>query len=519
MHLSDLLNRLWGAADYAPANSPEGIARSKEYINRALMKLSQDAPFLFERDVDLYLDPDILPNNTNVPDEWRSVVIAPSSDIDPWVLETTWVAASHPLLAARYTSPARPLSGRWMEFVDPSDADGQKILSLRIREVWVDDISGRVRMSLFEPVPYPAPAFIAGGSGLGTIKDWRITMKQYALPPEVIEVQSVMVKDAVNDTTGIRFITASEADRFGFEYAYWDRTSTSMPWVCWQGTVETLVNMNVAPLVAALSGTWSTTAYAEPEGDFEYVYTLSLGERHDEVQDITPLSSTSRVANDLGRRMPYIESPPSPIRTLEQGAASGNNIVVSTSNFPNLIGFGDVSTPRYRRVGIKANLYRRRIKTYGGSLWPSSEHFQHIDTQSFLANGVVFFTDDGETVPGRRLRRSGGYKTLRFSHAPDKPYRLSVRAAIRPFEMKDDADACEVPPGAIDTLISLSLRYLYEASGNPSMAAAAFSDYEVALHALKRRHADIRPPGQTRKIRLRGRRRKGRLYNYTTSAE
>ena len=49
--------------------------------------------------------------------------------------------------------------------------------------------------------------------------------------------------------------------------------------------------------------------------------------------------------------------------------------------------------------------------------------------------------------------------------------------------------------------------------------AAAFSDYEVALHALKRRHADIRPPGQTRKIRLRGRRRKGRLYNYTTSAE
>ena len=283
--------------------------------------------------------------------------------------------------------------------------------------------------------------------------------------------------------------------------------------------VEIVGLQNGAPLVAALSGTWSTTLYAEPEGDFEYVYTLSLGERHDEVQDITPLSSTSRVANDLGRRMPYIESPPSPIRTLEQGAASGNNIVVSTSNFPNLIGFGDVSTPRYRRVGIKANLYRRRIKTYGGSLWPSSEHFQHIDTQSFLANGVVFFTDDGETVPGRRLRRSGGYKTLRFSHAPDKPYRLSVRAAIRPFEMKDDADACEVPPGAIDTLISLSLRYLYEASGNPSMAAAAFSDYEVALHALKRRHADIRPPGQTRKIRLRGRRRKGRLYNYTTSAE
>lgn len=519
MHLSDLLNRLWGAADYAPANSPEGIARSKEYINRALMKLSQDAPFLFERDIDLYLDPDILPDNTAVADEWQSVAVPQSFDMDPWVLETTWTAAAYPDLAAKYLEPARPLSGRWMEFVDPSDPDAQKILSLRIREVWLDDITGRIRMSLFDPVPYPAPAFIAGGTGLGTIKDWRITMKQYALPPEVIEVQSVMVKDAINDTSCIRFITASEADRYGYEHAYWDRVSTAMPWVCWQGTVETLTNMNVAPLVGAVAGVWSTSAYAEPEGDFEYVFTLSLGERHDEVQDINPLSSTSRAANAQGRRMPYIESPPSPIKTLEQGAASGFNVVVTLPNYPNLIGFGDLSTPRFRRVGIKANLYRRRIKTYGGSPWPTSEHFQHIDTQSFEPNGLVFFTDDGETVPGRRLRRSGGYKTLRLSHAPDKPYRLSVRAAIRPFEMRDDTDACEVPPGAIDTLISLSLRYLYEASGNPSMAAAAFSDYEVALHALKRRHADIRPPGQTRKIRLRGRRRKGRLYNYTTSAE
>jgi len=131
-----------------------------------------------------------------------------------------------------------------------------------------------------------------------------------------------------------------------------------------------------------------------------------------------------------------------------------------------------------------------------------------------VSSGAAVLLDDGTKVPGRRLRRVGGYKTLRFSNAPDRRYRLLVRCVVRPYEMLDDSDACEVPPSAIDALIFLSLRNLYEASGNPSMAASSFMDYERALHALKKRHASLKPSGESWRMRSRSARRWKRGYRH-----
>jgi hypothetical protein len=504
VHYADIRDRVWAAADYAPAASPEGAARTREHINRALMRIAQDAPFLFERDVPLYLDPDVRPDNSEVEDSWRSLTA-----FDPWVLRTTWSTAVYPDLARRFTEAARPHNGWYFECRDPADPTGQRILSFRIREIWTDDADGGsyVFMSLFEPTPYDTPGFApTAGGGVGVITDWRITMKQYALPPEVIEIQSVKPYDTTDDLLNLRYITASEAAEYSYEAAYWNDVATTMPWVVWPGTVETLTNMNAAPRVGG-GAPWSAAAYAEPQGEFAYVYTLSLGYRHDEVQDFLPVGSDVNVANASGRRMPYIESPPSPIAGPINATVS---IIPFTPSYPALIGYEDATTLRYRRVGLVANFYRRRITVDPGYAlaWPTSNHFQHIATSTFLANGIATFTDDGESVPGRRLRRVGGYKTLRFSHSPDKIYRLVVRAVVRPHEMLDDSDACEIPPSAIDALIFLSLRNLYEASGNPSMAINSFADYERALHALKKRHASLKPAGQTWKMRLRTSRRR-----------
>lgn len=502
MHYSLIRDRIWAAADYAPANSPEGIARTREHINRALMRILLDAPFLFERELDLYLDPDILPDNTVVADTWTSS----TNRFDAWTLRTSWDSSSYPLKAARLLDPERPLSGRWLEFKDPSDPTGQKVITLRIREVWEEDVDGGffVIMSFFDPMPYET-GFTAATTGV--IEDWRVTMKQYALPPEVVEIQTVRPYDALDDRLTFSYVSASEASSRGLDTSYWDSEGTTRPWVYWPGTVENVVNMNAVPAFTGVAGLWSTAVYAEPKGEFEYVYTLSLGERHDEVQDGTPLGSPSTAAAGQGRRMPYLESPPSP---LVGPLFSALPIGISTPDFSSISGFGDNATLRYRRVGLKANFYRRRVSvdpTYAFS-WPTSNHYQHVGTVSFLASGSASFTDDGESVPGRRLRHVGGYKTLRFSAAPDKTYRLCVRAVVRPHEMLDDSDACEVPPSAIDALIFLGLRNLYEASGNPSMAASSFADYERALHALKKRHASLRPTADLTRLRARTTRRR-----------
>ena len=514
MHYSDIRDRVWAAADYAPAGSPEGVARTREFINRALNRIALDAPFLFERVIDIYLDPDVLPDNTAAEaDTWRSVV---GGNFDPWVIESTWTLASAAALYNRFVNNERPFSGWYFECKDPADPTGERILSFRIREVWTiyENTTRRVRISFFEPTPYNAPGFSASAGGVGVITDWRITVKQYALPPEVVEIQTIRPYDTTSDYGYFRYITAEDACRDGYEGSYWTNSATSLPLVFWPGEVETLANTSVAP-VLDYTGTWSSAAVAEPKGQFEYIYTLSLGERPDEVQDINPMSSTSAVANESGRRMPYIESPPSPIAG-PSTAATTQQIVIRTPNISLLVGCEASARARYRRVGVKANIYRRRISVDSSYTlpYPTSNHFQHLATVAFTLNGYAEFTDDGTSVPGRRLRRVGGYKTLRFSNCPDKRYRVLARCLVRPYEMLDDSDACEVPPSAIDALIFLSLRNLYEASGNPSMAASSFMDYERALHALKKRHASLKPPGETWRMRPRSTRRWRRGYRH-----
>ena len=294
-----------------------------------------DAPFLFERDINLYLDPDLLPDNSGaVADTWES-----SSSFDPWVVQSSWTQATALALYNRFINPARPYSGWYFECKDPADSTGERILSFRIREIWTADVVGgrRVFISFFEPTPYDAPGFSTSAGGVGVVSDWRITMRQYALPPDVIEIQSIRPYDTANDFGEFRYLTAEDAARYGYEGSYWNDTVTSLPWVYWAGTVETLPNMSVKPDLGG-TGAWSSATYAEPKGEFEYLYTLSLGERHDEVQDVNPLGSNLVVANESGRRMPYIESPPSPIAGPTSNVASGLQITVTTPNNPLLVG-------------------------------------------------------------------------------------------------------------------------------------------------------------------------------------
>lgn len=514
MHYSDIRDRVWSAADYAPANSPEGEARTREHINRALMRIALDAPFLFERDVVMFLDPDVRADKTAaVTDAWVS-----TSPYDAWVLETPYTESTAPDLFARFVDPERPFNGRWMEYRDPTDPTGKRIQRHRIREIYLhgEVPNRRVRMTLFQPVPYAAPGYPVGAST--SLVDWRITMRQYALPAEAVEIQSLEVYDANGSPFDFDYVTAGEASRMGYENSYWDNPATGLPFVYWQGEVETLAGINAAPAVAVSGLLWDITANAEPRGNFEYCFTLSLGRRHDEVQDILPLTSATYNANADGRRAPYLESPPTPFTALVE--PGDKRIDVTTLDFSAFFGFGS-GTERFARTGLEVNLYRRRVSngtppsgTYDG--WPTSNHFQHI--ASDFARGHVTFTDLGLSVPGRKLRRAGTYKTLRFAGSVDERYRIHVRCLVKPYEMLDDTDVCEIPSVAVDALVSLALSNLFNASGNPSMAANSFMDYERALHRLKKRLASRKQPGQPWRMRGRTTRgRKGYRHNHVVS--
>ena len=87
MILRDIRDRIWAQADYAPAGSPEGVVRTRGFINRALQRIAMDAPFLFEEEVEFFIDPDVRPDTTvtAVTDSW----IGPAA-ADAWVLRTSY---------------------------------------------------------------------------------------------------------------------------------------------------------------------------------------------------------------------------------------------------------------------------------------------------------------------------------------------------------------------------------------------------------------------------------------------
>ncbi len=506
MRYQDIRNRVWGAADYAPASSPEGEVRMREFINRGLKQLVQDAPFAFEEDIVFYLDPDILHDTGNENDIWAS-----DPDFDPWVLRTSYTDLQEADLFARFEDLDRPLSGRWLEWVDPADPTGRAVLRTRIRDMWIAESGGgpqkRVYISLWDPVPYDSPGFTA--AGVGGIARWRITMQQYALPPTVVQIENVRVFDTKGDILGFKFITSNEAVKWGYDVSYFYTPSTSRPYVVWGGSVEYLDGVNAPPLTFRAAGSaWDLGASSEPRGEFEYAYTVGFGERHDEVQDHVPLTNAIQAANAAGRRWPYLESASSPISDVIEGDTT-ENVSVFLHDIARTIGFGDAGTPRYQHHGLDIYLYRRRVAhgeepagvLYG--TWPLSNAFQHIAT---LEAGTITFTDQGLSVPGRRLRDISSYKTLRFSPPPDHRYRVEARCVVRPEPMLDASDTCPVPEDAIDALIFAALSRCYEAAGNAAMKADATASYEKALHAMKKRNASVRRSDEPYRIRRRTRR-------------
>ena len=494
MNLGYLRDALWTATDQAPAGSDEAVRRANSFINRAVNFISTDAPFLFfKEERTIYLEPDIEPEP---PDPMGILDTWTVNAGDQWVLDYTPSAVS--ALYIKFSSLERPLDARVVVFKDPSDSDN--VIERRIRTSWIDKTvsPNTFHIALEKPLNMLSTESIA---------DWRIVYSEYALPPEIIEIDSIVLRQDDVEYP-VRMFGPGEAEEALIARRSSINTSLGTPRVAWRQEHQALRNPKLKPATATTSGTWVVAT--SPVGLYEYVYTYGWGFRAAEVPYSTPLTMGATGFEPSQRSRPYFESAESPCSDA-RSVVVGQNIVVQLPNLDKQWGFNDAATPRHLRQGWRKYIYRRLLQN--NDAIPDIETSDQFQLIASVPSGTTVFTDDGSYLPdpSAPLHFHNGHRSLAFFPQADSRYPAMIRCSVRGAPLVDDQDTPPMHHETENVIIALASKMFFKSAGNASMAADAEVDYQNALHAAKRRMSSDRRKGRAPRKRVaRVRRRGGR---------
>jgi hypothetical protein len=495
-NLLNIRDEVFNAADWAPSRSTEAVHRMNQLINRALFRMVNDAPWLFEtNNYKMALEPNVEP-------------LTAATDLlrvaggDSWVLETELTVGD---ATARAWETNRKWDGRILMVEDPDTSEMWH--EFRIREVWqhvdIATASTRVRISLDSPWQH------ATTTGL----NWRVVTTEMVIPEDVIELRSAVIQRSQLDYP-LEVVGQDVAERSTITNRA-TNVVTGIPRWMYRREPQQLWQPNFAPLVTeGEDGSWIGP---EPAGEFEYCFTYIWGKQESWLQFPGP-KVQSAVAGDTDRYMPYWESAPSPVSNAEEVLLGGGALTITLPDIDFMMGFGDGGTTRYHRAGIKKRIYRRRKSQNLPGLGLLLTRLDLSDRFYLIgeADGSdLSWVDNGSQTPDylTPLKNVQRYETLGFYPNPDQRYVVNLRAIVKPQPLVDDTDVPAIPSDAVDALIYRTLMYLYESQGNASFKESARMDYEHALHTLQKRHGGIRPASRTRRRKTAKVRRAGTYFS------
>lgn len=491
-NLKGIRNRVYAEADYAPSKSNEAEKRVNEFINRAYYRLLLDAPFLFFADIYQFpIYPDVVAGDD---DTIRMASVGVNKD--PWVFESVNAVGS--------TTTVFNTDGLW---------HGRKLLlydsaeglwhERRIREVWSeDDGTGTSRYYISIDQPWDDDS---------DISSWSVEMGAYNLPPSLVEVKSLMDYQS-GLTREITIVTEGEGEETGIEPNLAGRLTSSLATYAYRREHRRLPAPTFDP-VATLDGEQqSSWVGPEPTGSFEYCYTYVWGYLDDDFRMVGPESQDQLfAANETARSNPWIESPPSSTtNTVTHITDTAINVSLPDIDF--VLGFGDATTRRYRRAGIKKRIYRRRVSHNAVAFGRNVEVPDSFHLIAEVDGHVQTWTDDGSQVPDYMvpLQSVHGYQTLHFYPRPSAKRYIRMRAIRRPPPLEDDQAFPAVHEEALDALINRTLVYLHKSMGNEVAANQALIQYKDDVMTLTKRYGTAVPDGTARNVGMkttRGRRR------------
>lgn len=168
-NLSNIMDRIYNQADHAPSTSAESKWRVRQFINRAMHRLVNDAPWLFEETFhQTYIEPNVFPSHSTdtisiSTDAWVMRLDLPIGDANA----TVW-------------DEGRDWDARWLAVKTP-DGAWQHI---RIRETFAGGAGSLVRFVVLER-PWPN----VSDSGM----EWAVVNSETLLPADLVELRSMRI--------------------------------------------------------------------------------------------------------------------------------------------------------------------------------------------------------------------------------------------------------------------------------------------------------------------------------------
>jgi hypothetical protein len=222
---------------------------------------------------------------------------------------------------------------------------------------------------------------------------------------------------------------------------------------------------------------------------------------------------------------PQWESAPSPVIAsyVQTGATAALAIKITGSNIDAMMDFGDSTTLRYSRSGMRLRIYVARdavatTNTYGTG-------FNRVET-----NGKFYLLDEFEptdanyewdrsVIPDyqRQLKHSTGYYAYQVFPHQDERYELDLRVQRLPKKLQDDQDTPPIQRDAVMPYIELSLYYLCLLDGvDQTGGQVHLGRYNELCRHFRKRYAN--PGGSVEPVSLAGYQSRFRFGRYSNTS-
>ena len=249
--------------------------------------------------------------------------------------------------------------------------------------------------------------------------------------------------------------------------------SKGTPYRLWRGRHFQLPAPRQVPAVGPRSTAKGHTATPsnpwvgpEQQGDFRFCFTYVWGKRDDSV-NVAPGGLTG------GLRDPLFESAPSPVSGVFSHTANpSSQILIQTTNIDAMTGFGDSTTTRHAKSGMRIRIYVARDKVKTGATKAAYDRVEAAGIFYLLAEieptvmpiigKHASYVWDGSATPDyhRPLKHSTGYFAYSVFPHQDARYELDFRTLKLPTKFVDDQDTAPIQRDSVPALLELALYYM-----------------------------------------------------------
>ncbi len=469
---------------WEPKQSLSGGELLVRLANRALLQVSQDAPFLFTETTKTLF---------TIPTYHQTIEGDGVIGIDPWTLRrklTTDDAEDWPSFGLK----------QWSGMVIRlQDVAGGPPLEARIRDVFTKTIDAEEYqcMTLWESVAGTeelTPPF----SG-HTEYSYKVYQREMFVPDDFTSINSIIIHTPQGPQNA-NFLSEKTAE---LEYLkdIQNGITLSWPYKFYRRGMFTLPAPTIQPTVELDEGEdaiiWNGE---EPAGTFVYAYTVCFGFKDTRFDLGAPPFSTSTYEANV---KPLAESPLSRISKPINVTYEDEGVIFTAPDIWYEAGFRTIQgTPKVRNnhSGMYITVYRARV--FNTDVKANSTPLLVGDSLAFYRIGVIdesadltLFYDDGSTLPDKSTPYipSNGNQLLSLYPYPDNVYRVDIRGHLRPTIYNFLQDTSAYPPEADELILLKMLEYYYTRIASANQSNIERLKYSEQLAALKKKFALLGP--------------------------